>query len=227
MPVRPFPQPPADATRESTLPAAALVLGVFGLFWLLPAHFKPVPAPIVLGLDIALVVLLVVLVPHRHALLERWQRIVVMLVMAGISVTNAYGLVRLLQVLLTKGQLLTGHELILSAAVIWLSNVIVFGLWYWELDRGGPSARAGAHDEPSVADWPDFQFPQMENPQLARPGWRPALFDYLYFSFTNGSAFSPTDVMPLSRWAKALMMVQSGSSLLLIVLVTARAVNVL
>jgi uncharacterized membrane protein len=227
MPLRPFPSPPADATRESTLPAAALVLGVFGLFWLLPAHFKPVPAAIVLSLDVLLVLLLVVFVPHRHALLERWQRIVVMVVMAGISITNAYGLIRLLQTLLTKNQVLTGRELILSAAVIWLTNVVVFGLWYWELDGGGPHARAAVHDAPDADGFPDFQFPQLENPRLAPPGWRPRLLDYVYFSFSNGSAFSPTDVMPLTHWAKLLMMVQSGSSLLLIVLVTARAVNVL
>lgn len=227
MRVRPFPRPPADASRESTLPAAALVLGVFGLFWLLPAHFKPIPAIVVIALDALLVLLLVVFVPHRHALLERWQRIVVMIVMAGISVTNAYGLVRLVQTLLTKSQVLTGRELILSAAVIWLSNVIVFGLWYWELDSGGPHARAAVRDDPGLSRLPDFQFPQLENPRLAPAHWRPQLLDYVYFSFTNGSAFSPTDVMPLTHWAKVLMAIQSGSSFLLIVLVTARAVNVL
>lgn len=227
MPVRPFPQPPADCSRESSLPAAALVLGVFCLYWLLPVDFKPVPAVLVLGLDAILLVLLVVLVPHRHALVERWQRFVVMAVMAGISVTNAYGLVRLLGILLNEGDALTGRELVLSAAVIWLTNVAVFGLWYWELDGGGPNARAAARDDPAATAFPDFQFPQLENPRLAPPGWRPRLLDYVYCSFTNGSAFSPTDVMPLTHWAKALMMVQSGSSLLLIVLVTARAVNVL
>ena len=227
MPVRPFPPPPVEGARESTLPAAALVVGVFGLFWLLPAHFKPVPATLVLALDVALILLLVVFVPHRHALVERWQRIVVMLVMAGITLTNGYGLLRLLQTLLTRNEVLTGRELILSAAVIWLTNVIVFGLWYWELDGGGPSARAASHDEPSADDYPDFQFPQMENPRLAPPHWRPRLLDYVYFSFSNGTAFSPADVMPLSHWAKVLMMVQSGTSLLLVVLVTARAVNVL
>jgi uncharacterized membrane protein len=88
-------------------------------------------------------------------------------------------------------------------------------------------ARAAARDDPSSAQFPDFQFPQMENPQLAPPGWHPRLLDYVYFSFSNGTAFSATDVMPLSHWAKTLMMVQAGSSLLLVVLVTARAVNVL
>jgi uncharacterized membrane protein len=178
-------------------------------------------------LVVLLVTLLVVFVPNRHAEVARWQRALVMLVIAAITVSNAYDLIRLLEALLSKDQLMTGRELILSAGVIWLTNVIVFGLWYWELDRGGPSKRAAARDDESLKRFPDFQFPQMENPKLAQPDWHPRLLDYIYFSFSNGTAFSATDVMPLSHWAKGLMMIQAGSSLLLVVLVTARAVNVL
>ena len=150
-----------------------------------------------------------------------------MIVIAAITLSNAYDLVRLIETLLSKDQPLTGRELILSAAVIWLTNVVVFGLWYWELDRGGPGSRAAARDDAAQSRFPDFQFPQEENPQLAPSEWHPRLLDYIYFSFSNGTAFSATDVMPLSHWAKLLMMVQAGSSLLLVVLVTARAVNVL
>ena len=227
MPFRPFPKPPTNAARESTIPAAALVLISFGLYWLLPGHFKPVPAFIMVVLVVLLVALLVVFVPNRHAEVARWQRALVMLVIAAITLSNAYDLVRLLEALLSKNQLMTGRELILSAGVIWLTNVIVFGLWYWELDRGGPGKRAAARDDEALKRFPDFQFPQMENPKLAQPDWHPRLLDYIYFSFSNGTAFSATDVMPLSHWAKSLMMVQAGSSLLLVVLVTARAVNVL
>mgnify|MGYP006286810613 CR=1 FL=1 len=227
MPFRLFPKPPEGASRESTLPVVALILITLGLFWLLPNHFKPVPAMLMITLYLILVALVVVFVPHRHAMAERWQRILVMLVMAAISISNGYDLLRLIQTLLTKDQPLTGRELVLSAGVIWLTNVIVFGLWFWELDRGGPGRRAEARDDPSLTLYPDFQFPQLENPQLAPPGWHPRLIDYIYFAFSNGTAFSATDVMPLSQWAKVLMMVQAGSSLLLVVLVTARAVNVL
>ena len=227
MPFRPFPRPPASASRESTLPAAALVVISFALYWLLPGHFRPVPAMLMIVLVVILIALLVVFVPSRHAAVARWQRALVMVVIAAITISNAYDLVRLIEALLSKNQPMTGRELILSAAVIWLTNVIVFGLWYWELDRGGPGNRAAARDDASLARFPDFQFPQMENPQLAPPGWHPRLLDYIYFSFSNGTAFSATDVMPLSHWAKGLMMVQAGSSLLLVVLVTARAVNVL
>ena len=227
MSLRPFPKPPADASRESTIPAAILVLISFGLYWMLPNHFRPVPAMVMIVLVAILLALLVVFVPNRHAQVARWQRILVMVVIAAITLSNAYDLVRLIETLLSKNQPLTGRELILSAAVIWLTNVVVFGLWFWELDRGGPGKRAAARDDASLERHPDFLFPQMGNPQIAQSGWHPTLLDYVYFSFSNGTAFSATDVMPLSHWAKVLMMIQAGSSLLLVVLVTARAVNVL
>jgi hypothetical protein len=105
---------------------------------------------------------------------------------------------------------------------IWLTNVIVFGLWYWDLDRGGPIERRRIHHRQ-----PDFLFPQMVTPGAAPEPWCPHFVDYLYVSFTNATAFSPTDTMPLTAWAKLLMMVQSLASLLTVVLVAARAVNIL
>jgi uncharacterized membrane protein len=100
--------------------------------------------------------------------------------------------------------------------------MVVFSLWYWEFDRGGPGARAEALDP-----YPDFLFPQMTNPEFSPMDWSPTYFDYLFTSYTNASAFSPTDVMPLTRWAKMLMMVQSATSLVTVGLVIARAVNIL
>ena len=95
-------------------------------------------------------------------------------------------------------------------------------LWFWEFDRGGPGARAEA-----LVRYPDFLFPQMQDEHMAQVHWHPNFFDYLYMSFTNASAFSPTDVLPLTRWAKMLMLVQSVTSLLTVGLVVARAVNIL
>jgi hypothetical protein len=105
--------------------------------------------------------------------------------------------------------------------VIWTTNVVVFGLWFWSIDRGGPIRRFEPDPPP-----PDFQFPQMENPQLAAPDWHPRLFDYVYISFTNSIAFSPTDAMPLSRRAKAMMLASSSVSAITVLLVAARAVNI-
>ena len=116
----------------------------------------------------------------------------------------------------------SGSRLLLEGVDIWLTNIVVFGLWYWEFDRGGPVQRALA-----VRRHPDLLFPQMQQPEVAPAEWEPNFFDYLYVSFTNATAFSPTDTMPLSRWAKVLMLVESAISLTLGLMVVARAVNIL
>jgi uncharacterized membrane protein len=138
------------------------------------------------------------------------------------SIANAWSAVRL-AVRVVEGTM--GKDatvLLLTGAAIWLTNVIVFSLWYWDLDRGGPVARALA-----TRTNPDFLFAQMQAPELAPPDWEPGFVDYLYLSFTNATAFSPTDVLPLSRWAKLMMMLQSVVSLVTVALVIARAVNIL
>ena len=117
----------------------------------------------------------------------------------------------------------TGRQLLLSGGVVWLANAIAFGLAFWELDSGGPVARALA----AARRGPDFQFPQDENTELAREGWAPRLWDYFYVSLTNAMAFSPTDVMPLTRPAKSLMAAEASLSAITILLVAARAVNIL
>ena len=118
---------------------------------------------------------------------------------------------------------ITGRQLLFSGGAVWLTDVVAFGLAFWELDCGGPVARAlnPGHRQP------DFQFPQDENPQLARDGWSPRLWDYCYVSLTNATAFSATDSMPLTRPAKALMAAESTLSAVTVLLVAARAVNIL
>ena len=156
------------------------------------------------------------------AALARTKRIA--LALLGVLVLgNLVGLVILLAGLLTTSTRdLGGGELLLTGAAIWLTNVIVFGFWFWETDAGGPIARARG-----PRSTPDFQFPQDENPSLARAEWAPNVWDYLYLSLTNSIAFSPTDAMPLTRYAKALMALGSLISVLAVLLVAARAVNVL
>jgi uncharacterized membrane protein len=118
---------------------------------------------------------------------------------------------------------ITGRQLLLTGGAAWFTDAIAFGLAFWELDCGGPVARALA----TAPRKPDFQFPQDENPQLAREGWAPRLWDYFYVSLTNSIAFSPTDAMPLTRRAKALMGAESTLSAITVLLVAARAVNIL
>jgi hypothetical protein len=118
---------------------------------------------------------------------------------------------------------ITGRQLLVSGSAAWFTDAIAFGLAFWELDCGGPVARALA----TAPRKPDFQFPQDENARLAREGWTPRLWDYFYVSLTNATAFSPTDAMPLTRPAKALMAAESTLSAITVLLVAARAVNIL
>ena len=156
---------------------------------------------------------------HRLEQLGK-RRMVALALLSVISLTNALLVVTLIASLV-QGDEKSGGQLLLKAVTVWGTNVIAFGLWYWGLDRGGPVRRL--QPDPPL---PDFQFPQMENPQLAAPGWYPQLIDYIYVSFTNSIAFSPTDAMPLTRWAKLLMLFESAISSITILLVAARAVNI-
>jgi hypothetical protein len=113
-------------------------------------------------------------------------------------------------------------QLLRVGSLTWVYVIITFSFLYWVLDGGGPEARTRA-----TPKFPDMAFPEHLNPQVARPGWRPEFFDYLYLAFTNATAFSPTDVMPLARWAKLAMAVEAVASLIIVGLVIARAVNIL
>jgi uncharacterized membrane protein len=140
---------------------------------------------------------------------------------AIVSAANSASIILLIHLLLS-GAHATASPLLRAAVHMWVVNVLLFGLWFWQLDGGGPIARPAC--APSDRD---FLYPQQTEPQLMEGGWRPLFLDYLYVSFTNAAAFSPTDTMPLSRWAKMLMLVQSAISLSLAVMVVARAVNIL
>jgi uncharacterized membrane protein len=142
--------------------------------------------------------------------------------LALISFANAWSVVSLSVGLVRGTEGGTAGPLLVTGGVIWLTNVIVFGMWYWEFDRGGPVARAAG-----TRPYPDFQFVQMTSPDMAPPDWEPTYADYLYLAFTNATAFSPTDVMPLTRWAKLAMTIQSIISVVTVALIVARAVNIL
>ena len=158
------------------------------------------------------------LVHHDH------RREIVIGLLTLLWVFNVLGVVVLVTSLVAHSAIhITGAQLLASGGTVWFTNAIAFGLAFWELDCGGPLARALA----TTPRQPDFQFPQDENPQLARDGWAPRLWDYFYISLTNATAFSPTDSMPLTRPAKALMAAESTLSVVTVLLVAARAVNIL
>jgi hypothetical protein len=184
---------------------------------------QPLPHLLLPTLEGALGVGLIVANPvrfERRGVLARTASIVLIMLITAANAVSAVLLVRAI----VEGLPSTGHAgpLFASGASVWATNVIAFGLWYWEFDRGGPVRRAEG-----TAQHPDLLFPQMSSPELAPPEWEPYFVDYLYMSFTNATAFSPTDVMPLARWAKLTMAVQSAVALLVGVLVIARAVNIL
>ena len=185
-------------------------LAVLRPVWILPA------------LQGIMLLALVLANPHRIDRQSRVLRMLGLTLAALISFANAWSVVSLAVGLVrgTEGE--NAGPLLVTGGAIWLTNVIVFGLWYWEFDRGGPVARALG-----TRPYPDFQFVQMTSPQLAPPDWEPAFADYLYLAFTNAAAFSPTDVMPLSRWAKLAMTLQSAVSIVTVALIVARAVNIL
>jgi uncharacterized membrane protein len=206
---------PVWAPQLVVLAAIALQLALpdkltIGPHWLLPA----VEGLLVFGLAVT--------TPHPRIRHSPRRRQFAMGLIGLVSAVNVFSLIELTRYLLHGGKV-GGRPLIFSGVALWLTNVLLFGLWYWQLDRGGPLERARRS---GVV--PDFLFPQMgEGRQYTRADWMPGLIDYLYVSFTNATAFSPTDTMPLSQAAKALMTAQSVVSLLIVVLVVARAVNIL
>ena len=208
---------------ERRWPASLAVVAAAALQLSLPQRLALPPRYLLPGLELLLVVGLTAANPGRIDRRDQWLRYLGILLIAAVSVANMVSAVRLVSELLrAKPVADSAARLIANGGSIYLTNIIVFALWYWELDRGGPAARTHGVDA-----YPDFLFPQMESPQLAHPDWEPIFADYLYVSFTNATAFSPTDVMPLTRLAKATMAAQSAVALATIGLVIARAINVL
>ncbi|MGV9316361.1 hypothetical protein ACWDR0_29870 [Streptomyces sp. NPDC003691] len=215
--------PDSAARSESRWPMAAAVAACAVLTLLLPDDLRLGPR---WALPVAEGILLVVLVSgdpgriSRRSTVLRSVAVALVVVLAGSAVWST---VRLIDDLIHGGnETNSADALLLAGGSVWLSTVLAFSLLYFELDGGGPAARA--HHLPAT---PALAFPQHLSPELNAPHWRPRYIDYFYLGFTNSTALSPTDVMPLAPWAKVLMTVQSVLSLVILGLVVARAVNVL
>jgi hypothetical protein len=211
--------PAVGRDRERWVRLAALAVGV-GLYASLPNRLILGGSWLRWVVPVLEVMLIVVLLAGTEHESERRRHLGISLI-GLLSAANATALVLLIRELLRGGHF-SGPDLVKSAVAVWTTNVICFALWFWEIDRGGPRTR----DQPDCPA-PDFLFPQMTSPEVAPPGWHPVFVDYLFVSFTNSTAFSPTDTMPLTPRAKLLMGGQAAISLLTVVLVAARAVNIL
>jgi hypothetical protein len=211
------------AALYATLPSRFISGGSSGGIFLAARWFVPVVA-------VLLLVPLALNVPQqrllrsataRAAALRLSRRIASLSALALITLANAAAIVLLVHLLVNGAT--THANLLLRAGVhMWVMNVLVFALWFWQLDGGGPLQR-----RLNPAQARDFLFPQQTMAESAGHAWEPNFVDYLFVSYTNATAFSPTDTMPLSQWAKLLMIVESAASLLLAIMVVARAVNIL
>jgi hypothetical protein len=198
----------------------ALVAAAIVLQFALPARLSLGPSWLLPGVEALLLLGLIFFSPHERVRHSSLRRHVAIALIALVSAVNVVSLVLLVHYMLHGHP--AGTALMFSGVALWGTNVLLFALWYYEIDRGGPVARI--HDDPY---FPDFLFMQMTDDAKRNVphDWRPGLTDYLYLSFTNSAAFSPTDTMPLTAMAKWLMGGQACVSLVIVLLVVSRAVG--
>ena len=202
---------------------AGAVLAAMLLTLLLPSDLRLGPRWLLPLLEGALLVVLIIGDPGRISKRSSVLRGSSIALVTVLIAQSLWSTARLIEELIVGGPDTNDPGPLLAAAgIVWVSNNIAFALLYWELDSGGAAERAHA-----LRDHPDLAFPQQMNPDIAPANWRPRFIDYLYLAFTNATAFSPTDAMPLVPWAKIAMTVQAAISLAVLGLVVARAVTVL
>jgi uncharacterized membrane protein len=197
------------------------ILAVLLLYLALPPKLTIGPNWILPAAETVLLVALVTATPFGGRPRKRRRAFAISVLLVA-TLANLVAVALLTHYLIAGGHA-RGADLIDGGAVIWITNLLLFAVWYWELDRGGPVRPQD--DQPAVA--PDFLFPQMSDDRYAAPGWKPQFVDYLYLSLTNQTAFSPTDVLPLTPRIKLLMGIQGVASLITVGIIVARAVNIL
>lgn len=208
---------------ESRWQVVLAILAIFSLLTLLPSRVRVFPDWVPFLLTISLIVPMVALqLTTPKARWLRVERIVILFFLAIAGFALVKSLVSLLYEMVRRSFEVTGIQLLTSSVAAWATNVLLFSLVYWRLDRGGPEARANR-----TSTKPDWLFPQQGVPEYVPPDWHPTFVDYLFLAFDTATAFSPTDALPLTPRAKMLMMLQSIISLVTIMAVAARAINIL
>jgi uncharacterized membrane protein len=215
----------AQAPRfEPRWPVALTIVGVVALLALLPGRVRllPIWGPFLLGIMV-LIPLIAVELTKANARWLRVERVVTLLFAVVVGVGNMTNLANLMQKIIEGSTTLSGLQLFASSIAVWVTNVLAFSLVYWQLDRGGPVARLN-----SAERRPDWLFPHEGQPSdVVPPGWRPVFVDYLYLAYSTATAFSATDALPLTSRAKILMMLDSTISLLIVVVIAARAISLI
>jgi hypothetical protein len=215
---------PAAERGEHWWPVALAIVFVAGLHVALPGRYRVQPAWVVPVAALLPLAALIAGDPGRIDRQKTWLRILTGILIAFITLANLAAAVRLVVDILTNNKLYANNAggLLAVGGVIWATNVIAFGLWYWDLDRGGAAARAHPPPRP-----PAFIFPEMQNPAYVPATWVPRFIDYLFLAFWTATAVSPTDTVAVKPWAKLLMMLEAAGSIALAALVIARAINIL
>ena len=214
----------APARGERWWPVALAILAAAFLHVALPAKYRAAPTWVILVIVVALLAALIIGDPGRIDRQKTWLRILTGAVIAFLTVANLLAAARLIHDILTNNKLYANNAtgLLAAGGVIWATNVIAFGLWYWDFDRGGAAARAHHPDAN-----PAFVFPEMLHTEYAPAAWGPTFVDYLSLAFWTATSFSPADTSAVKPWAKLLMIVEAGVSLVIGALVIARAINIL
>jgi hypothetical protein len=215
---------PAQLFRiEPRWPVVLAILAAILMVVLLPERVVLFPAwfPYVIGIALILPMVAVGLSAEKARWL-RVERTIMLLFIVAMGVGTLANLGSLIRAMVRRSGEVGGLQLLASSIVVWVSNVLIFSLLYWRIDRGGPEARAN-----NAGTRPDWLFPQAGAPEDAPPDWRPTFVDYLFLGFSTATAFSPTDALPMTSRAKMLMMLESTMSLGTIVVVASRAINIL
>jgi uncharacterized membrane protein len=207
---------------EQRWPAALAVAAMIALQFLLPNRLSLGPSWLFPAVEAVVIAVLVAANPGRVRKSSPGLRVLGLVLIGIASMGNAWSVAWLVIDIVTRHEAEPAGRLLATGAEVYLINVLTFAVWFWELDRGGAVQRANGTNP-----YPDFLFPQMTASDMTPKDWEPQFLDYLYLAFTNSTAFSPTDTLPLSRWAKFLMLVQSLVSLVTAALVVAKAVNAL
>ncbi|MBU2666712.1 hypothetical protein KOI35_24695 [Actinoplanes bogorensis] len=207
---------------ERRWPAALAVVVMIVLQFLLPERLTLGPRWLLPVVEVAVIAVLIAADPVRIRRDTPALRTLGLVLIALLSLGNGWSVVMLVRAIVAGHDVGGPAQLLAVGGAIYLLNVLSFAVWFWELDRGGPARRARGEDP-----YPDFLFAPMTSPDLAPKDWEPWFLDYLYLAFTNATAFSPTDTLPMSRWAKAIMALETAIALVIAVLVVAKAVNAL